>query len=169
MITSPENLEYRVKLRWDGKSGGIVNLNTSTLRLDTPVEFGGEGRYPCPDELFFSAIGGCLLTTFLYFRRKLNLPLEGFRISIHGNVDLAGPKGYRITRIRALMYIKTIKNEEANAKKCAELTKDFCHITRTIEKVIPIEISTEVTSTEEKVEERVNRVKRPSVDGVVDG
>ena len=148
MVTNPENLEYQLKLIWDGKSGGAVKLKNSTLRLDTPLEFGGRGKHPCPDELFFSAIGGCLLTTFLYFRRKLNLHLEEFRISINGNVT-ATPEGYRIPRVKIVMHIKTTKNEEANAKKCVELTKDFCHITRTLEKAILIETSMEIISTGE--------------------
>ena len=146
-MSTPNKLEYQVKLLWDGKSGGKVDFrNYPTLKLDTPKEFGGRGLYPCPDELFFSAVGGCLLTTFLHFRRKLDLYLEEFRISIKGNVDLSGSGGYSITRIKAVMYVKTTKNEEVKAKKCIELTKDFCHITRTLEKAFPIEISIEITS-----------------------
>lgn len=141
-------MKYQIKLSWDGKSGGELNFkNYPKMRLDTPIEFGGTGRYPCPDDLFFSSVAGCLLTTFLYFKRKLKLHLEGLQILINGNVDFIGPKGYRITRVKAVMHIKTRKNEEEKVKKCVELTKDFCHITRSIEKTIPIEISMKLTYT----------------------
>jgi len=145
MSRNPKHLKYQIQLLWDGKSGGEADFKGSTLRLDTPVEFGGGGRYPCPDELFFSAVGGCLLTTFLYFQRKLNFCLEGLQVTIRGDVDLVGPEGYRITRIKALLHIKTIEEEEAKARECAALTRDFCHITRTLGKAIPTEISAEVT------------------------
>jgi len=146
MVRNPKHLKYQTNLLWDGKSGGEVDFKDSTLRLDTPVEFGGGGKYPCPDELFFSAVGGCLLTTFLYFQRKLSFRLENLQVTIGGDVDLVGPEGYRITRIKAVLRIQTIKEEEAKAKNCATLTRDFCHITRALEKTIPTEISAEVTS-----------------------
>jgi len=145
MARNPKHLKYQIKLLWDGKSGGEVDFKGFTLRLDTPVEFGGRGRYPCPDELLFSAVGGCLLTTFLYFQRKLRLRLEDLQVTISGDIDLIGPEGYRITRIEAVLHIQTIEEEEAKAKECAALTRDFCHITRTLERAIPTEISAEVT------------------------
>jgi len=144
MARNPKHLKYQIKLSWDGKSGGEVDFKGSTLRLDTPVDFGGGGRYPCPDELFFSAVGGCLLTTFLYFQRKLSLCLEGLQVTIGGDVELVGPEGYRITRIKALLHVQTIEEEKAKAKECAALTRDFCNITRTLERAIPTEISAEV-------------------------
>ena len=145
MVRNPEHLEYQIHLFWDGESGGKIDFKGSALRLDTPVEFGGKGRYPCPDQLLFSAVGGCLLTTFLYFQRKLSFHLNGFHITVGGDIDLDGPEGYRITRIKAILHVKTIEGEDAKAKDCAKLTKDFCHITRALEKVVPTEISAEVT------------------------
>jgi len=47
------------------------------------------------------------------------------------------------------LHIQTIEEEEGKAKKCATLTREFCHITRTLDKVIPIEISAEVTCVKE--------------------
>ncbi len=143
-MINPENLKYEIRLVWDGKSGGTVNLKDSTLRLDTPVEFGGGGRYPCPDELFFSALGGCLLTTFLYFKRKLRLHLQDLQISIKGNVDFIGPEGYQVTGINALLQVKTTKGENRKLRDCVELTRDYCHLTQALEKSIPIEISAEI-------------------------
>ena len=52
-------LEYVAELIWDNQSGGEINIrNFPPIKLDTPVEFGGKGKYPCPDELFVSAMGG---------------------------------------------------------------------------------------------------------------
>jgi organic hydroperoxide reductase OsmC/OhrA len=147
-MSANDHLEYKVNLLWDGKSGGTIPFEKyPALKLDTPIEFGGEGRYPCPDELFISAVGGCLLTTFLYFRRKFDFPLEKLQISINGTVDSIPREGYRLTSIEAKLHITTNKNEEATAKKCAEYTKTFCHITRVLEQAIPIEMTVDVTST----------------------
>jgi len=69
-----KSLIFETKLIWDGEGGGEVKAKESKdLKLDMPVEFGGKGRYPCPDELFLAGLAGCLLKTFLYFRNKAQL------------------------------------------------------------------------------------------------
>ena len=77
-MTFPKNLEYMVELFWDGKCGADIHIRgIPRLKLDMPVKFGGKGRSPCPDELFSSALGGCLLTTFPHFKDRLKLDLQG--------------------------------------------------------------------------------------------
>ena len=133
---------------WDGRSGGEVDFKDHPpLKLDMPKEFGGEGKYHCPDDLFFSAIGGCLITTFLYFQRKLDLRLKDVQILLEGNVNLIGPEGYRVTGLKATMRIKTDKGEKQKAEECFKLTRDFCHITRTMEGSLPTEITKEILLT----------------------
>jgi organic hydroperoxide reductase OsmC/OhrA len=140
--------EGQINLLWDGESGGEISINNHpTIKLDMPIEYGGKGRYPCPDEFFLSAIGGCLLTTFLYFKQKVKLHLEALQISVSGKVNLVGPKGYRVTDLTGLIRVKTSKDEKANAKKCIEWAKNYCHITHAI--TVPIKLSAEITSEEE--------------------
>ncbi|MEM3004864.1 MAG: OsmC family protein [Candidatus Bathyarchaeia archaeon] len=136
-----KNYKYEERLIWDGESGGRVEVGKSMeLRLDMPVEFGGRGRYPCPDELFLAGSAGCLLTTFLYFRKKLNLQMKHFEVLTSGKLS-SGPDGYRIARIEYRMNIKTNSSERTKARRCVELTKRYCHLTRILEKIIPIKIT----------------------------
>ncbi len=136
-----KSLEFKAKLIWDGDSGGEVKARKyKDLKLDMPVEFGGKGRYPCPDELFLAGLAGCLLTTFLYFRSKLNFHMQRFEILTSGTLS-AESDGYRIAGIEATMHAKTNRSEKTKARRCIELTKKYCHITRTLEKAIPIKIS----------------------------
>ena len=145
---NPRNRRYRLKLLWDGRSGGEVNFEDHpTLKLDMPKEFGGEGRYHCPDDLFFSAIGGCLLTTFLYFQRKLDLRLKDVQILLDGSVNLVGPEGYRVTGLKATMRIETVRGEEEKAEECFKLMRDFCHIARTLGGTLSTEITKEILLT----------------------
>ena len=140
-----KNLRYHIGTVWDGESGAEVNLREGyALKLDMPAAFGGLGRHPCPNELFFSAIGSCLLMMFLYFEKRFNLHLQGLRVLVDGNVEMIGPEGYRITGIRITVHIETIKSDRGKAEKCAELMMEYCPITRTLEKVIPIEVSVKI-------------------------
>lgn len=141
----PKKLEYEVKLIWDKESGGDVCIrHFPKLKLDTPTEFGGKSRSPCPDELFFSAVGGCLLTTFLYFKEKMGLELRGLHVSVQGTLSNIGRKGYQITGVRVLMHIDVDQKERMKAKECVEMAREYCHLTSSLERGIPIKIESEI-------------------------
>ncbi len=144
-----ENLNYRVKLVWDDESGGDVYIRRfPRLKIDIPEKFGGKSRAPCPDELFFSAIGGCLLTTFLYFKKKLELELRELEVIVQGTLDYAGRRGYRIADIGVVMSIDVDEEEGSKAEECVELTREYCHLIRSLEKGIPIRIESEIRTSE---------------------
>jgi organic hydroperoxide reductase OsmC/OhrA len=148
MVELPQKIEYKVKLVWDAESGGNVYITDfPKLKIDMPVEFGGKGRFPCPDELFFSAVGGCFLTTFLYFKERLKIKLRDLQILVQGTVENVGPKGYRISEIQITMNVDVDEEEKLKAEECAELTKDFCHLTRSLETGIPIKVTSNVKKT----------------------
>ncbi len=141
----PKKIRCMVRVVWDMESGGVSYIRDLTpLILDTPVEFGGRGRSYCPDELFLSAIGGCLLTTFLYFKRRLRLNIKGLQVSIYGSTDLIGPEGYRITGITAVIHVEVNVEEKEKTEECIELTREYCHLTRSLEHTIPIKIKHEI-------------------------
>jgi len=151
MTTSPRDLKYGASLIWDMESGGEVRIGkVHALKLGMDVEFGGKGRYPCPDELFLSALGGCLLTTFLWFKKRLKFNLEGLRISVEGTVSHVGPRGYRVTGIEAIINVETDEEGREKAQKCAELTQEYCHLTRSIDSAIPIKVSAEIQTRKSK-------------------
>jgi uncharacterized OsmC-like protein len=136
---------FNIGLTWDGQSGAEVTIGeTHTLRLDMPTEFGGLERYPCPSALFFASIGGCLLTEFLYFQKQLNFNLKGLHVDVGGNEEMSGPEGYRITRIKAAVTVKTLERDKDEAEICVELMKRYCPLTRTLENAVPIDIITQI-------------------------
>jgi len=138
-------MEYRVDVKWNNELGGEVEIrHFSALRLDMPVEFGGGGRYPCPDELFLSAVAACLLTTFLYFRKRMKFHLEGFHVSAKQTIEKPKVDGYRITGIDALIRVKVRSRDRRKTERCVELAKKYCHITRSLETAIPIRISEQI-------------------------
>jgi organic hydroperoxide reductase OsmC/OhrA len=145
MTVQEKKISYKVDLSWDGKSGGEIMLpKGSTIRIDIPKEFGGEGKYLCPDELFFSAVGGCLLTTFLYMHNKLRFNLKGINISIQGEIESHDAEGYRVTGAHVIMIVETDGQGKERAQDCIDMTKKFCHITRSIDKAVPIDISSKI-------------------------
>lgn len=141
-VRLPQHSEYWVHVVWDGETGGLAEAKEHRVRLDTSREFGGLGRSLCPDELFLTSIAGCLLTTTLYFKNKFRVDMNEIRVEATLTIDLMGREGYRITGVKAHMRAKGEDREKV--KKCIETAKEYCHITRSIEKSIPIEITIEV-------------------------
>jgi len=145
MVRFKKNLRYQVKVNWDGESGGFVECeNCSDLRVDIPREFSGLGRSPCPDQLFLASIGGCLLTTFLHFKSRFNLDIAGVDISVSEDITLSRSEGYKIRSIKAAMCVKADSGSANIVKRCAELAKDYCHITRSIEACTSLDVSVEI-------------------------
>ena len=145
MVRFKKNLRYQVKVRWDGESGGFVECeNCGDLKVDIPREFSGLGRSPCPDQLFLASIGGCLLTTLLHFKERFNLDIVDVNILVSEDITLSRSEGYRIRSIKAAMRVKADPRSTHIVKRCAELAKDYCHITRSIEACTPLDVSVEV-------------------------
>lgn len=133
--------KFRATLIWDGHSGGKVQTGRFRgIRLDMPRRFGGRERYPCPDELFLASIAGCLLTTFLYFKRKIRANVKAMEISTSATIGMR-PEGYRISGVKARMYAKTSNENKVDVRKCIELAIEYCHITRSLERAIPIHVT----------------------------
>ena len=60
-----ERLLYTAEAQWDKETGGKVTANGFKVSFDTPEDYGGSERHPCPDQLFLASITGCLMNTFL--------------------------------------------------------------------------------------------------------
>jgi uncharacterized OsmC-like protein len=148
---NPVELDFSADILWDGENGGQIALrDLAPLKIDALPEFGGKGEQPCPDELFFASIGGCLLTTFLYVRRKLKLPLVHLKVAVNGKIRLQGPQGYRLTSVEATIHMETLRGHKNKAEECVRLTRNFCHLTRLLEMVVPLRLSSKIDCVEDQ-------------------
>ena len=78
----PESMEYHGKSEWDGKTGGLITTGDERqIVYDTPKTYGGRGEGVCPDEIFVSAVLGCLNNTFLDFQRRFEMELVSLNLS----------------------------------------------------------------------------------------
>lgn len=115
-----------------------------------PVEHGGDGINPCPIELIISALGSCLLGTFLVFQRKLRLQLQDIQVSAQGSVEMINEgedRGkYDIKGIEVSIHVRVEGDEyeEEIAGDCIRLTKQHCPVTRALQKSIPITIQSAI-------------------------
>jgi organic hydroperoxide reductase OsmC/OhrA len=135
----PEKNEYYSNSEWDGRTGGTATDSTGRkIIYDTPESYGGRGDGICPDELFVSAVLGCLNNTFLDFQRRFEMELKS--LSLRGiATSVFDGTGYRITGVSISGEVVVGEDELDTGKRCIELMKEYCHLTRTIKECLPIE------------------------------
>jgi uncharacterized OsmC-like protein len=136
-----KHLQYSAEAKWNHLTGGTAQLDDFTQEFDTPREHGGNETAPCPDQLFMASIAGCIVNTFNYYRRLLDVDTLDLTVNVSSDINLTKTDGYRITGISIdIQVCSNQENEELN-RKCAERAKDYCHITKSIEPAIPIDVS----------------------------
>jgi organic hydroperoxide reductase OsmC/OhrA len=139
----PEKLHYSITSKWDQGTGGVASTGKFNIRFDTPEEFGGLEKSPCPDHLFLSSICGCLINTFLSFKRRFNAETEDMSVESEMSISYDDKTGYRIDDIYVKFKIESSEVHLPMNRKCAELAHKFCHITRSIDS-IPINLDIEL-------------------------
>ncbi len=139
-----EKLKFRVKIQWDGRTGAsVVTEGGKSFTIDTPKDFGGFGEGVCPDELFLASVGGCVLTTFLWFIRKRGIQIKDINLEAESDVELV--KGaYLLKKMKVKVKGYAPKEHVEGAKKCLDLAIAYCHISRSIEHCIPVEVVGEI-------------------------
>ncbi len=136
-----KHLTYSARTEWDNETGGTAQIQEFTQKFDTPLEYGGNGSAPCPDQLFMASLGGCIINTFNYYRNMLDVSTLDLRVNVSSDIVLTDLNGYRVTGISIDIQVwSDVDNLELN-QKCAERARDYCHLTKSIEDAIPIETS----------------------------
>jgi len=139
-----KHLTYSAEAQWDHKTGGVVQLEEFTQYFDTPKEHGGNQTAPCPDQLFMASLAGCIINTFNYYRVMLKVETIDLKVDVSSNIELTNSDGYRVKGISIDMQVWSDEDNELMNQKCAERARDFCHITKSFEEAIPIDVSIEV-------------------------
>ncbi len=153
-MSEAQNSKYHVGVSWDKQTGCEIHIKDfPPIGIDLPAQYGGEGRYPCPHELFFSSLGSCFLATFLTFQKKLQLQLKDLQVSVKGSVDPithGKEQGkYAITGIEMSVYVKVEgdQDEKDIAEDCIRLTEEHCPIGLALQKAVPIKIISQIETT----------------------
>lgn len=136
-----ERLHYAAEAQWDREMGGEVSANGFKVSFDTPRDYGGNERHPCPDQLFLASITGCLMNTFLYYKSHLGARTRDIKISAEAEIQLVNPLGYRFKGIEIHIKVWSTEEEANLNRTCAERARDYCHLTKSIEEAIPINIT----------------------------
>ena len=145
----PKKIEYISSAVWDGKTGGTATVSDDrTIFYDTPTLYGGNGQGICPDELFVTAVLGCLMNTLLDFQRKTLFELISMKLGGNAIAEFDS-EGYKITGMKITGELLVEADDVGFAERAIILMRKYCHLTRSIKDCIPIEYDVKIIPHEE--------------------
>ncbi len=113
-----------------------------TVTVDEPEESGGGNSGMNPVELLLCALGGCQAIATLIFSSVKEVPVEGVRIELEGDIDTDGFLGINpdvrngFQEIRKDVTVKCADKESALA--VAQLAQKQCPVADCIANPVPI-------------------------------
>jgi len=108
-------------------------------------EFEGSPETLNPEEMFVAAINNCLMTTFFYFVRKLNVEILSYYSDAEGRVEKQ-TDGFRFTNVEVRAEV-TLKQQELaeKARELGDLAEKYCLVSRSVS--CPVHYLLEVKTT----------------------
>jgi len=123
--------DFTVNLAWDkDKEGTLTARKNPRLPVATPPDFGGPQGVWSAEELFVASVAGCLMSTFLYFAERFDVPVAAYSSVSTGSLAKT-PAGLRFANIDVAIHA-TVPNEEA-AKRAEAL-----HLKEKLEQYCPV-------------------------------
>ncbi len=115
---------YRTSLAWVGARAGVAaSPGKPSFRVSSPPEFKGEDGVWTPEDLLIAAAESCMMTTFLAFASRAQVPLSSYASEAVGTLEFADG-AYRVTRI---LLRPTIVVEDETALSRVEETLAAAH------------------------------------------
>lgn len=123
--------DFTVSLEWEKDKQGTLRARTNPpLPVATPPDFGGPEDVWSAEELFVASVGSCLMSTFLYFTDRFDVPLEAYSTVSTGRMEKT-PGGLRFTSIDVTIRV-TVPDEEARQRaaplRLREKIEKYCPV-----------------------------------------
>jgi len=111
--------DFTVTLAWDeAKQGRLAAEANPPLPVATPPVFGGPSGVWSAEDLFVGSVAGCLMSTFLYFAERLDVPLAAYTSRATGRMEKTRD-GLRFTSMD--VTIEATAADEAARRRAADL------------------------------------------------
>lgn len=114
------------------KSAKTIFSGPGEMEVGPAPEFNGNTEALNPEEMFVAAINNCLMTTFFYFVRKLNVEVLSYRSDAEGQVEKQAD-GFRFTNVEVRAEV-TLKQQELaeKAHELGGLAEKYCLVSRSV-------------------------------------
>jgi organic hydroperoxide reductase OsmC/OhrA len=131
---------YNAGIKLTGKGEGIIeSRGKPSIKLSTPVEFGGKPGIWTPEELLVASVNSCFMTTFSYYAVKKDFKFISYESQAEGIVELFEMK-YSFSRIiiRPKIIVRS-KDDIETAENLLIVSEEKCFITNSVKSKIILE------------------------------
>ena len=140
---------FDVGVRWKEELRGEIGASSvpgSSIPFAVPKEFGGPGDAWSPEHLLASAVGSCVLATFLSIARASKLEIRGYDSAASTTMDKV-EGAFRITAV-ALDVRVTVASEKdrERAARMLEKAEKMCPISNSLKTGVTVKTSIEVAA-----------------------
>jgi len=108
----------------------------------------GHGAGPNPTRMLGVAVGSCLAGSLLFCLGKARVDVQGFQATVEGSVARNDGGRLRITELRVTLAPAVRGAERERMQRCLSLFEDFCTVTASVRKGIPIHVDVAPTSSD---------------------
>jgi organic hydroperoxide reductase OsmC/OhrA len=114
------------------ESAKTVFSGPGELEVGPAPEFEGSPETLNPEEMFVASINNCLMTTFFYFVRKLNVEISSYYSEAQALLEKQ-KDGFRFTDVEVRAEV-TLKQEELAEKvsELGDLVEKYCLVSRSV-------------------------------------
>jgi len=114
------------------KSAKTIFSGPGELEVGPAPEFNGNTETLNPEEMFVAAINSCLMTTFFYFVRKLNVEVLSYCSDAEGQVEKQAD-GFRFTNVEVRAEV-TLQHQDLveKAREFGNLAEKYCLVSRSV-------------------------------------
>ena len=126
--------QYRFLVRFDDLDG------VPPLTCDEPAPLGG-GNGPNAAALLGAAVGNCLATSLAFCLRRARLDPVSLTARVTTHVARNDKGRFRIARIDVELSPELCAAPAGAELRCQELFEDFCTVTASIRRGIPVSVS----------------------------
>jgi len=139
---------FKTEIVWrQGRQFRLSARENPDLIAATPPQFGGPAGIWSPEELLVASVGGCLLSTFLYFADRFKVPLDSCSIASTGTLEKTS-EGLRFTGIDVSIAV-TVADEQAveraSSLRLKEKLEKYCPVSASLN--CPVRLVLEVGRT----------------------
>jgi uncharacterized OsmC-like protein len=115
------------------------------ITIDEPEPLGA-GSGPNASRMLGAAIGHCLAASLLFCLAKSRVTVDDLEVAVDGTVARNEAGRLRVTEIQVTITPTVPADEQNRMQRCLELFEDFCLVTASVRKGIPIHVAVAPTA-----------------------
>ena len=145
-----EDRSHHVTLRLAGDYEFVAEFNdvpgAPSIRFDEPAPLGG-ARAPNAAAVLGAAVGNCLAASLTFCLRRARMDVQGMTANVTTHVARKEHGRFRIDGIDVELE-PVVGADGARLERCSELFEDFCTVTASVQRGIPVRVSLKQRETE---------------------